>query len=219
MGSFKKRFAKRAYGFLKRKARKGFKYLGPKYLSRGVSEKYATSTAPVLFRNSVEVTLTGNATGTSGTGYARSFMFDDVGDRASIMDLYDLYQIHSITVRFIPAWVTTVNGSTLNAPMYIAVDYTNSATPASASEMLDYANVKKKSVLKEWKMTFTPHFMQSLGVVSSNEYCSKPTTSFWCTNTDIVAYGLRMWIDPIGSNSAAIGKLIFTYNILAKFQS
>lgn len=180
---------------------------------------YATSMQPVLFRNSIEVGLTANATPANGTGYGRTFKFDDIADVTEIMALYDQYQIHSIDIKYIPGIVTADGATNWHTPMYVAFDPMDGSAPASAAEMLDYANVKKKDPFKEWKMTIVPQFFQSIGVVASNEYTTVPSTSLWMSNTDTVCYGLRIWFDPVNVANAQLGTLVFTYNVLARFQS
>lgn len=221
MSTVKKAF--KAYSKVKKVAKilksgMGISKKGRRY-RRNVPALYASSMTPVMFRNSVEVGIAGNSTGTSGTGYGRNFKADDISDITDIMNLFDLYQIYSIDIRYIPGICTADGSGAWHAPMYVAFDPISSSAPASSAEMLNYANVKKKDPYKEWKMTITPHFFQSIGVLSSNEYTSAPSTRFWMTNTDTVCYGLKVWFDPVNINSAQLGTFIFTYNILAKFQS
>lgn len=190
-----------------------------KPLSTSSRAVFRNAKKPVVFRNSYEVDLTGNATGSSGTGFGYSFKFDDITDVTDIMNLYDQYRILLIEVTFLPTWNIAGNSSNALAPMYLAFDPANSSAPANAAEMLNYSNVKIKSINKRWRMKFTPCMYQSIGVTTSNEYSLVKTSKLWLTNTDTLARGLRIWVDPINVNSAPIGKLIFTYSIAAKFQS
>lgn len=210
---------KRLVKYARKKINRALKFYDVSVSRPRIARNIIGANKPVLYRNSISVSLTGNATGTLGTGYGRNFKADDITDITDIMSLYDFYRIQSIEVRFIPSWNVAGNSTSVAVPMYFVFDPTSSTAPTSAAEMMNFSKCRIQSTARAFKMKFTPSMFQSIGVLSSNEYQSVKTNKLWLTNTDTLAYGFRMWIDPINVNSAPVGTLIYTYNILARFQS
>lgn len=207
----------RKLGKFARKTFRGFRKFVTRYQhSRSVLNQ---ASSPTLFVNSYTYTLTGNATGTLGTGIAKHFKFDDIGDRADIMDLYDVYRIEKIDIRYIPAWNVAANTGSQIAAMYYVFDPVDDTTPTSNAEMLNYSRVHIHPTNKPFTFSIVPAMMQSIGVVASNEYSTVKTNTLWLTNTDTKSYGFKLWVDPINVNSAPIGTIIYTYHISAKYDS
>lgn len=178
-----------------------------------------------------DVTASFNATTGTAVNIAGTYAFglDAVPNYTEFTSLYDQYMIKGVRLSLVPSgnsyMTSTVSGAVGQygfARINTAIDYDDSAPPASENELLQYMTNKTSPGWKPHSRYFKPKVQFSVanddaaGTVAS----AAPRGNVWldCANPSIDHLGLKVWIGaPV--NNAATGNVStsITYSVYATY--
>lgn len=128
-----------------------------------------------------------------------NFSINDVPNYTELTALYDQYKICGVRFRLFPKQTqcTSLDLATQprNARILTAIDYTDSTSPISISEVREFETCKVDSILdRVERYVKHPKYVLSSNIVTDD----------WCptSNTTVNWLGIKYAIEPIGSTSA-----------------
>ena len=175
------------------------------------------------FKRTFQATAIGITGGVVSYG-ATSFKLTDLPNYTEFQNLYDMYRIKAVKIR----WLFNHNNSEAGSGnpdtlpnFYSVVDYDDDNAPANVAELLQYPRCRIRR-LGNPKMSdyFKPR-------VSSLVYKTALTTGYamgarntWLdmSNADIPYFAFKYALDPVGSSSGSVGYLcpVITYYFQCK---
>ena len=126
--------------------------------------------------------------------------------------LYDFYKLTGVTFHCIPYKQTDSNSvgttnNTFQQPIFYAVDRSDSSTPASVGEVLEYNDHKISTVWKGFKIYIpNPKFSDATSSVRGGWVATSNPSLNW--------YGLKIAIPP--TNVATSFYVVITYYVKCK---
>lgn len=180
--------------------RKRARFNAPMRISRGVR----TSSLHRFTRSFVGSVITGNDV-SYATNAALTMTLSGLPNYAEFTALYDQYRITGVKIRWIlrrdPTQATTAANKDVYPKLAIARDHTDSNTPASAAELLEYSNSKYRQLTPD-KDTYSIFVKPSVQMVSYKTAVTSGYTPKWgqwlsTADSTVPHYGLKWNIEPV----------------------
>lgn len=132
------------------------------------------------------------------------FRLGDLPNSSEFTNLFDMYRIDKVKIRFMPRANSAEVGSNQGqVKLFTAIDYDDITTPASIQELLQYENCKVSNTTNITTRVLKPKF-------ASEVYQSATSTAYgarsgWidCSNPLVQHYGIKWALQqlPAGSQS------------------
>lgn len=127
------------------------------------------------------------------------FQLDQFSGYADLAAVFDAYRLTKVSVEFFPRSNThnlaiTATATTQNCPPIVTViDYDDSNTPSSMTELEQFTTYKVHESFRPFKVTFRPRPALALyaGGVTPGYAQASPDTWIDCANDDVAHYGLK----------------------------
>lgn len=152
-----------------------------------------------------------SAIGSTGTGYAEKFTFDQLPSYTEFDTLYDRYMITTVILRFqlvcnpdasyYLANNTTANAANWYPKLWYYVDYDDNTAPTSFDEVKQHAKAKHFVLQpnREFKVVVRPAVnIQTYATATNTGYAPKWNTWIDIAQTNVPHYGLKYWVDTNG---------------------
>ena len=137
----------------------------------------------------------------------------DIGETTHFTNIFDQYRIVKVQVQLVPFNLPPLATTTAQyyAPLLMAVDYDDNATPTSTQQLYDHSNLKiiTSGTQKPYLFTFKPAMLKAAYTGSFSGYA--PGSDQWldCASTDIIHYGIK-W-------ALASSSVIPTYGVYIRY--
>lgn len=143
---------------------------------------------------------------------AFNFSMNDMPGYTELSSLYDFYKLTGVTFHCIPYKQTDSNSvggtnNTFQTPIFYAIDRSDSASPTSVGEILEYNDHKISTVWKGFKIYIpNPKFADATSAVRGGWVATSNPSLNW--------YGLKIAIPP--TNVATTFYVVITYYVKCK---
>jgi len=122
-----------------------------------------------------------------------SFALSDVTDYSRLTALYDQYRISRIIIHMVPMTSVPFPASIFStSDLFVAVDFDDANSPASASALLAYDTVRHVSAGRAFNSSFTPHLALAAYNGAFTGYTSTAPTWLDCASASIQHYGVKV---------------------------
>jgi len=141
-------------------------------------------------------TITSSTTVSSSAGL--SFSLSVIANQASYANIFDLYRILQVNVKFIPTQTSTTSGQQgVGGTLYTVIDYDDSNTPTNLSSLFEYKTLKiaPPGVIDE--RTLSPRIAVAAYSGTFTSYANASNKTWIDTASPSVAYyGLKYYLTP-----------------------
>jgi hypothetical protein len=135
-----------------------------------------------------------------------NFKLADLDEVTHFTNIYDMYRIVKIQVTIVPfnqqPLATTT--STYFAPLLMAIDYDDNATPTSTTQLYNASNLRIITSRQNYTFSFKPRALMAAYTGSFSGYASAENQWLDCASTDIIYYGLK-WAIASSSSLPTFG--------------
>lgn len=140
--------------------------------------------------------------GGSAPAYARGYQFqlDQLPNYTEFTNLFDMYRINFVVMRFIPTGTqvqTNVDGNGEEVPlMYVVIDYNDGSTPADENELKQYGNCKVMAINKPLTLKFRPRTASPVYRDGASAAYLQNDAKLWldCNYANVPHYGVRLYV-------------------------
>jgi len=150
------------------------------------------------------------------------FKLNDLPNYQEFTNLFDMYRINFVVMRFVPTATQVLVNSDANseeAPLiYTAIDYNNADAPGSADVIKQYGNCRVNALnvpftLKFRPRTATPVFRDGV----SSAYLQNPAR-LWidCSYADVPHYGVKVYVTSGNTRQVYRVRIELTYYLSFK---
>lgn len=130
---------------------------------------------------------------------AYNFSLSDLPNSTEFTNLYDMYKINCVKIKFLPQQTQSISIGSINNPnasarFFSAIDYNDGAQPTSIDELRQYQTCKYTPILRQHKrVIFKPK------ILDTNGFSIAPWMSTASPNANY--FGLKVAVEPIDSTS------------------
>lgn len=155
------------------------------------------------FKRTFASTLTVTAA-SIGLG-SQTYKLSDVPNSGDFQNLFDLFRINKVAVRFIPKFTgTSASSGNLDAlGQFVSVlDFTDADTPVNINQLLEYENVRRSKLSSVHRRVFCPS-VSMIGYKGPFTNSYAPRWKQWVNMTDVATlhYGLKFAVDNQGGSA------------------
>lgn len=134
--------------------------------------------------------------------------FDQLPNYTEFTNLFDLYRINKVLIKFIPNQSESSVGAAKAIPEFFScIDFTDGTAPTSINQILEYANMKITRGIYTHKRTYTPSTVDYVNATAGAN-AGNPTWKQWLStsSSSVSMYGLKYAAGP----TAAAGDVFWT---------
>jgi len=159
--------------------------------------------------------------GGSAPSYAQGYQFqlDQLPNYTEFTNLFDMYRINYVVMRFIPTGTqvqTNVDGNNEEVPlMYVVIDYNNAGVPADQNELKQYGNCKVMAINRPFTLKFRPRTATPVYRDGASSAYLQNDAKLWldCNYADIPHYGVRLYVPGGTQRNVYRVRLELTYYV------
>jgi len=171
----------------------------------------------VMLRNVEKYIDRGAVTSTSLAAGLYSFQYtlDQIPDYTQFTSVFDQYRFNSVDVRVLPITTAIPPAAAVSTSViWVAVDYDDSATPASVSSVQNYSNVSFATPGRSITFSLRPKFLttiQTNGGTSVNAGMGAGWIN--CSQPSIPHFGVKVAVTQCASTNVNVWYMVFRYHV------